>query len=52
MINKPGSRRVFVRGTVRFNAYEPHGRRPFVNDKDRRRAIEAIEASEAEEAEK
>jgi hypothetical protein len=48
IINKPGSRRVFVKGTVRFNAHEPHGRKPFVHIMDRRRAIEAIEASEAE----
>ena len=52
MINRPGARRVFVKGSVRFNAYEPHGRRPFVHENDRRRAIQAIEASEAEEAEK
>jgi len=51
IVNKSGSRRVFVKGTVRFNAHEPHGRKPFVHRMDRRRAIEAIEASEAEEAE-
>ncbi len=51
IINKPGSRRVFVKGTVRFNVHEPHGRKPFVHRMDRRRAMEAIEASEAEEAE-
>ncbi|MEW6659087.1 MAG: hypothetical protein AB1424_10530 [Thermodesulfobacteriota bacterium] len=50
-INKPGSRRVFVKGTVVFNAHEPHGRKPIVHRMDRKRAIEAIEASQAEEAE-
>lgn len=47
MENKSGSRRVFVRGDVRFTADEPHGSRRgdfFVSKADRKRAIRALGA--------
>lgn len=49
MVNKPGSKRLFIKGGIRFTADEPHGREPFVAKWDRKRAIGALERMKGEE---
>jgi hypothetical protein len=49
-VNKPGSARLFVKGEIRFNAHEPHGRERFVSKYDRKRACDALERMKGEES--
>ena len=40
--SKPGAARVFIKGEIRFNAHDPHGRENFVSLADRKRAIKYL----------
>ncbi|MCJ7579195.1 MAG: hypothetical protein MUP98_01515 [Candidatus Aminicenantes bacterium] len=43
MINKRGSKRLFINGEIRFTADEPHGRGDdYIYKEDRRRALNEI----------
>jgi len=43
MVKKRGSRRLFVKGEIRFNVDEPHGKGDdYIHKSDRMRALNAI----------
>jgi hypothetical protein len=50
MVNKRGSKLLFIKGEIRFSADEPHGREPFVSKWDRKRAVDALERMKGEES--
>jgi hypothetical protein len=52
MENKPGSKRLFIKGNIRVTADEPHGREKYVSKADRKRVctylIKPLESQKGE----